>query len=46
MTFDYYSFILIQWKLGVYTSTQIANCVTKNYITQAQADIILATPQA
>lgn len=38
-------FILNQWILGKYTATNIANCVTKSYITQEQANIILATPQ-
>ena len=28
-----------------YDETNIANCVTKKYITQAQADVILTTPQ-
>lgn len=27
------------------TETQVQNAVTKGYITQAEADIILATPQ-
>jgi len=40
-----YEFIKNQWILGKYTETNIANCVTKGYITQAQADTILATPQ-
>jgi hypothetical protein len=39
------SFILNQWIMRKYDETNIANCVTKKYITQAQADIILATPQ-
>lgn len=38
-------FILNQWKMRKYNETNIANCVTKKYITQAQADVILATPQ-
>ena len=28
-----------------YTATQVQNCVTKGYITQDQANTILATPQ-
>jgi len=39
------NFILNQWKMRKYDETNVANCVTKKYITQAQADIILATPQ-
>ena len=40
-----YDFIKNQWIMRKYTTTNIANCVTKGYITQAQADVILATPQ-
>lgn len=40
-----YNFILTQWILGKYTTTQITSCVNKNFITQGQADVILATPQ-
>lgn len=38
-------FILNQWIMKKYDAINIANCVTKKYITQEQADIILATPQ-
>ena len=31
--------------MGKYTTTQIATCVTKNYITQEQADTIISTQQ-
>ncbi|AGX43941.1 hypothetical protein [Clostridium saccharobutylicum] len=41
-----YDFIKIQWIMRKYSETNIANCVTKKYITQAQADVILAMPQA
>lgn len=41
-----YNFIKNQWVMGKYTATQVQNCVTKGYITQEQADEILATPQA
>jgi len=40
-----YDFILNQWIMRKYTETNIANCVAKGYITQGQADVILATPQ-
>ncbi|WP_160684657.1 hypothetical protein [Clostridium sp. C2-6-12] len=39
------NFILNRWIMRKYDATNIANCVTKKYITQAQADEILATPQ-
>ena len=39
------NFILNQWIMRKYNETNIANCITKKYITQSQADIILATPQ-
>lgn len=38
-------FILNQWIMRKYSETNIANCVTKGYITQEQANIILATQQ-
>lgn len=41
-----YEFIKIQWMLGKYTSANIANCVEKGFITQAQADEIMAIAQA
>jgi hypothetical protein len=40
-----YNFILNQWILRAYNETNIANCVTKGYITQDQANTILATQQ-
>ena len=40
-----YNFILNQWIMKKYTATQVQNCVTKGYITQDQANTILATPQ-
>lgn len=40
-----YNFILNQWIMKKYTETNIQNCVTKGYITQEQANTILATPQ-
>ena len=40
-----YQYILGQWVMKVYTEINVSNCVTKKYITQAQADTILATPQ-
>lgn len=40
-----YNFILNMWIMKRYTETNISNCVTKGYITQEQADTILATPQ-
>jgi len=40
-----YNFILNQWILRAYDETNIANCVTKGYITQDQANTILSTPQ-
>ena len=40
-----YEFIKNQWILGKYTEANIAKCVTKGYITQAQADEIMALSQ-
>lgn len=40
-----YDFIKNMWIMRKYTTTQIATCVTKGYITQAQADEIMAMPQ-
>ena len=40
-----YMFIKNMWVMRKFTETNIANCVTKNYITQAQADEIMAMPQ-
>jgi hypothetical protein len=40
-----YDFIKYQWILARYTTTNMGNCVTKGYITQDQADTILAMEQ-
>lgn len=40
-----YNFILNQWILRKYDENNIANCVTKGYITQEQANTILAMPK-
>jgi len=40
-----YNFILYQWKLGQFDIENVQLCVTKEYITQEQADIILIIPQ-
>ncbi len=40
-----YEFLLIQWQLGKLTEIQINTAVTKEYITQAQANTILAVAQ-
>lgn len=40
-----YNFVKNQWIMRKYTTTTVANCVTKGYITQEEADIILAMPQ-
>lgn len=42
----YYDFLMNQWRMGKLTEAQIASAVTKGYITQAEADTILATPKA
>lgn len=41
----YYDFLLNQWILGNITEVQVNNAVTLGYITQTEADVILATPQ-
>lgn len=41
-----YQFILNMWIMGRYTETQVQTAVTKGYITQDQADMIIATPKA
>lgn len=38
-------FISNQWIMRKYTEVNISKCVVKGYITQAQADVILTTPQ-
>ena len=40
-----YTFILNMWIMGRVTTTQVAAYVTRGYITQAEADMILATPE-
>jgi len=40
-----YGFVTKQWIMRLYTVDQVNLCVTKNYITQDQANIILATAQ-
>jgi hypothetical protein len=40
-----YEFIKNQWILGKYTATNIANCVTKGYITQDQANAVMTIEQ-
>lgn len=40
-----YNFIKDQWIMGKYTVEQVQSCVTKGYITQDQANEILAMPQ-
>lgn len=39
-------FITNMWVMKNFTQAQVQNCVTKGYITQEQANVILATPQA
>lgn len=40
-----YDFILIQWQLKVFSNINVQNAVNKGYITQDEANTILATPQ-
>ncbi len=40
-----YDFILNMWIMRRKDSTWVNGCVTKNYITQDQANTIIATPQ-
>lgn len=40
-----YQFLLNMWIMKKITETQVQNAVTKGYITQEQANMILATPQ-
>ena len=40
----YYNFILNMWVMGTITEAQVLSKVPK-YISQAEADMILATPQ-
>lgn len=41
-----YGFIKSQWVMGNYDAARISRCVAKGFITQAQADEIMALPQA
>lgn len=40
-----YQFILIQWQLKVFAVNNVQNALNKGYITQDEANTILATPQ-
>ena len=40
-----YEFIKNQWILGNYDAARMARCVAKGFITQVQADEIMALPQ-
>lgn len=40
-----YGFILNMWVMSRITATQVQAFVSKGYITQAEADMIIATPQ-
>ncbi|WP_434351027.1 hypothetical protein [Trichococcus flocculiformis] len=40
-----YGFILNMWIMRKINEVKVAEYVTKGYITQLEADIILATPQ-
>ena len=40
-----YQFILNMWIVGKIDAAKVQSYVTKGYITQAEADMILATPQ-
>lgn len=40
-----YQFLLNMWILGKINEAKVQSYVVKNYITQAEADMILATPQ-
>lgn len=40
-----YKFLFIQWVDGKIDGQQVINAKDKGYITQAEADEILATPQ-
>lgn len=42
---NYYDFLTNMWIMRRITETQIQTAVTKGYITQEEANIILATPQ-
>ncbi len=40
-----YDFIKNMWIMGRYNSTNVGNCITKGYITQDQANTIMAISQ-
>lgn len=40
-----YAFVLNMWVFGKITETQVNNYATKGFITEQQAQQILATPQ-
>jgi uncharacterized membrane protein YwzB len=40
-----YNFILNMWIMGKIDAIKVQEYVNKGYITQAEADMILATPQ-
>jgi hypothetical protein len=40
-----YDFIKNMWIMGRYNSTNVDNCVTKGYITQDQANMIMTSLQ-
>jgi hypothetical protein len=42
----FYDFLMTQWSLGKLSETQIQSAVTKGYITQDEANVILATPKS
>ena len=42
----YYDFLLNMWIMGRITEQQIQKAFTKGYITQEEANQILATPKA
>lgn len=41
----YYNFLYNMWIMGKLTETQVQNAVTKGYITQDEANQIIATPK-
>lgn len=41
----YYNFILNMWMMNKINEVKVKSYVTKSYITQVEADMILATPQ-
>jgi|GEM_PF-3166191 len=41
-----YDYVMLEWEMSAFSVVQINLCVTKNWITQAQANVILATPQS